>query len=105
MLLNQSILINILENNSGCLIIDDKSNPCVLLLHLRSLTYADLFCFLDSSRGHFQNAYDLVYLEALKSSLLNKLHIFQRMGKIFCLKCGKLKNFQIYELVFLKRPC
>ena len=33
-----------------------------------------------------QNVYELVNLGALKSSLLNKLHIFQCMSKIFCVE-------------------
>ena len=36
--------------------------------------------------GHFKNAYELVNLRALKSSLLNKLQIFQCIGKIFCVE-------------------
>ena len=32
----------------------------------------------------FKNAYELINLVALKSSLFTKLHIFQCMGKIFC---------------------
>ena len=36
--------------------------------------------------GHFKKAYELVNLRALKSSLLNKLHIFQCMCKIFCVE-------------------
>ena len=34
------------------------------------------------SRGHFQKAYELIYLEALRFALFNKLHIFQCIGKI-----------------------
>ena len=33
--------------------------------------------------GHFKNTYELVNLGAHKVSLINKLHIFQCMGKIF----------------------
>ena len=71
----------------------------------------------------FKNAYELVNVGALKSSLLNKLHIFQYMGKIFYvefqryplkfhikhlthtlknmifLQCWKFTSSQIYELV------
>ena len=46
------------------------------------------------SGGCFKNAYELVNLGALKSSLLNKLHIFQSMGKIFCVE------FQMVPLKF-----
>ena len=36
--------------------------------------------------GHFKNAHKLVNLRTLKFSLLNTLHIFQYMGKIFCVE-------------------
>ena len=36
-----------------------------------------------SVRGRFKNTYELLNLGALKSSLLNKLHTFQYMDKIF----------------------
>ena len=45
-------------------------------------------------QGMFQNTYELVNLRALKSSLLNKLHIFLCMGKIFCME------FQMVHLKF-----
>ena len=40
--------------------------------------------------GRFKNAYEFVNLEALKSSLLNKLSIFQYMGKYFV---GNFKGY------------
>ena len=43
---------------------------------------ADPHVSLDSG-GYFKNAYELVNLGALKSSLLNKLHIFQYIGKVY----------------------
>ena len=73
--------------------------------------------------GRFENIYELVNLGALKSSLINKLHTFQSMGKIFCVefqrvplkfhskyfahtlketnfvRCWKFKISQKYELV------
>ena len=36
--------------------------------------------------GRFKNAYKLINLRAVKFSLLNKLYIFQCMGKIFCVE-------------------
>ena len=36
--------------------------------------------------GRFKKAYELVNLGIFKSSLLNKIHIFQCMGEIFCLQ-------------------
>ena len=36
--------------------------------------------------GRFKNAYELLNLRALKISMLYKIHIFQYMGKIFCVE-------------------
>ena len=36
--------------------------------------------------GRFKNAYELLNLRALKISMLYKIHIFQCMGKIFCVE-------------------
>ena len=36
--------------------------------------------------GRFKNVYELLNLRALKISMLYKNHIFQCMGKIFCVK-------------------
>ena len=44
--------------------------------------------------GRFKNTYELLNLRALKISLVNKIHIFQCMGKIFCVE------FQRYPLKF-----
>ena len=44
--------------------------------------------------GHFKNTYELLNLRALKYSPVNKIHIFQCMGKIFCVE------FQRYPLKF-----
>ena len=38
------------------------------------------------TRGHFKNAYEPLILRALKISMLYKNHIFQCMGKIFCVE-------------------
>ena len=45
-------------------------------------------------RGRFKNTYELLTLRALKFSPVNKIHIFQCMGKIFCVE------FQRYPLKF-----
>ena len=34
--------------------------------------------------GRFKNTYELLNQRALKFSYVNKIHIFQCMGKIFC---------------------
>ena len=44
--------------------------------------------------GRFKNAYELLNLRTLKFSYVNKIHIFQCMGKIFCVE------FQRYPLKF-----
>ena len=44
--------------------------------------------------GRFKNTYELLNLRALKCSPVNKIHIFQCMGKIFCVE------FQRYPLKF-----
>ena len=46
------------------------------------------------SGGRFKNTYELLNLRALKTSMLYKSHIFQCMGKIFCVE------FQRYPLKF-----
>ena len=38
------------------------------------------------SGGRFKNAYELLNLRALEISMLYKNHIFQCMGKIFCVE-------------------
>ena len=47
-----------------------------------------------SSGGRFKNTYELLNLRALKFSYVNKIRIFQCMGKIFCVE------FQRYPLKF-----
>ena len=44
--------------------------------------------------GHFKNTYELLNLRALKFSPVDKIHIFQCMGEIFCVE------FQRYPLKF-----
>ena len=46
------------------------------------------------SGGRFKNTYELLHLRALKFSPVNKIHIFQCMGKIFWVE------FQRYPLKF-----
>ena len=47
-----------------------------------------------SPGGRFKKTYELLNLRALKISHVNKIHIFQCMGKIFCVE------FQRYPLKF-----
>ena len=49
---------------------------------------------LQFTGGRFKNTYELLNQRALKFSYVNKIHIFQRMGKIFCVE------FQRYPLKF-----
>ena len=38
------------------------------------------------SGGHFKKAYELLNIRALKFSPVKQMHIFQSMGKIFCVE-------------------
>ena len=51
-------------------------------------------CHFGGPGGRFKNTYELLTLRALKFSYANKIHIFQCMGKIFCVE------FQRYPLKF-----
>ena len=64
------ILCYILQNNLTCW----------------ELTFIHLPVTLLSSGGRFKNTYELLNLRALKISKLHKNHIFQCMGKIFCVE-------------------
>ena len=44
--------------------------------------------------GRFKNTYELLNLRAIKFSYVNKIHICQCMGNIFCVE------FQMYPLKF-----
>ena len=50
--------------------------------------------FVRGLGGRFKNTYELLNLRALKFSYVNKIHIFQCMGMIFCVE------FQRYPLKF-----
>ena len=43
-------------------------------------------CYIHHPGGRFKNTYELLNLRALKISKLHKNHIFQCMGKIFCVE-------------------
>ena len=43
-----------------------------------------------NSGAHFKNTYELLNLRALKFSPVNKFHIFQCMGKIFCVELQRI---------------
>ena len=60
-------------------------------LNLRQI---DFLVLHRGSGGRFKNTYELLNLRALKFSYVNKIHIFQCMGKIFCVE------FQRYPLKF-----
>ena len=47
------------------------------------------FRFLFSGE-HFKNTYELLNLRALKFSPVNKIHIFQCIGKVFCVEFQKV---------------
>ena len=77
-----------------------KANDCsvyaVVIGILPVLAFAvDLYWFRAlCSGGRFNNTYELLNLRALKFWYVNKIHIFQCMGKIFCVE------FQRYPLKF-----
>ena len=48
--------------------------------------HLQLFMGYLESGGRFKNVYELLNLRALKISMLFKNHIFQCMGKIFCVE-------------------
>ena len=52
------------------------------------------FINVQAPGGRFKNTYELLNLSALKFSPVNKVHIFQCMGMIFCVE------FQRYPLKF-----
>ena len=68
------------RRNSGI----DCPRPCV-----RGRTSGN-----SAAGGHFKNTYELLNLRALKFPHVNKIYIFQCMGKIFCVE------FQRYPLKF-----
>ena len=51
----------------------------------RTMMSMAYLCFLNPG-GRFKNTYELLNLRALKISKLHKNHIFQCMGKIFCVE-------------------
>ena len=55
--------------------------------------------------GHLKNTYELLNLRALKCSPVNKIYIFQCMGKIFCVEFQRepLKFHTKYLIHTLKR--
>ena len=59
------------------------------ILQPMALKYGDLKTWV-----RFKNTYELLNQRALKFSYVNKIHIFQCMGKIFCVE------FQRYPLKF-----
>ena len=74
-----------------------------LIRHERHLVYliSKSMCQIEQSHvkvwwpgGRFKNTYELLNQRALKFSYVNKIHIFQCMGKIFCVE------FQRYPLKF-----
>ena len=71
--------------------LSDTTFKCIMLC-----ISLNLFCNLyhGSLGGRFKNTYELVNLGACKILLINKLHIFQCIGKTFC------AEFQRFPLKF-----
>ena len=51
-----------------------------------SLSKSRQCSYVDTTKGRFKNTYELLNLRALKISMLGKNHIFQCVGKIFCVE-------------------
>ena len=63
-------------------------DPGVKIFHTSTRLYWTLLWW--GPGGHFKNTYELLNLRALKISMLYKNHIFQCMGKIFCVEFRKV---------------
>ena len=70
----------------------DVSEPVRDMIHWYHISLERLIN--SRNRGRFKNTYELLNQRALKFSYVNKIHIFQCMGKIFCVE------FQRYPLKF-----
>ena len=46
----------------------------------------DLHVIIIKAQGRFKNTYELLNQRALKFSYVNQIHIFQYMGKMFCVE-------------------
>ena len=71
-----------------------KSHKWVQKHIINSMTIVFNKSFHVDTGGRFKNTYELLNLRALKFSPVNKIHIFQCMGMIFCVE------FQRYPLKF-----
>ena len=85
--------IYLLFNNSDCapaqeVILNRKETSCSVQARGGLCGISPLFSqrplnFIRLPGGHFKKAYELLNLRAVKFSPVNKMHIFQCMGKIF----------------------
>ena len=64
---------------------NDISNFNIIFCEWHSYMVWVMKCQM-SYGGRFKNTYELLNLRALKMSMLYKNHIFQCMGKIFCVE-------------------
>ena len=64
----------------------DIKNPSAVMRK----PFSDIIDIDDICGKRFKIVYQLVNLDTLKSSLLNKLHIFQCMGKVFCVELQRV---------------
>ena len=74
-------------------LLSDISSVSAMEIDFMSLIYTD-HQLNRKTWGRLKNTYELLNLRALKFSPVNKIHIFQRMVKIFCVV------FQRYPLKF-----
>ena len=60
---------------------------------------SDLDYWVITSGGRFKNTYELLNLGALKFSHVNKIHIFQCMGKMFCVGTFEIPHKLSYPYI------
>ena len=78
-------------------------------MDIRNWYFPCLISDTAESGDPFKNAYDLLHLRALKFSHLNKMHIFQCMGEIFCVEVQReiphkishpyIKRYNLYAIL------
>ena len=75
----------LMQQKSSCDAMIDEKNKLINEFQMVSLALMPWGDHVECSRG-FKNPYELLDLRALKFSILYKYHIFQCMGKIFCVE-------------------
>ena len=83
-------VLRIIISNHKCTAVSSRTGPVAWCDHENSTDVKFLrvlrSALRDRTGGRFKNTYELLNLRALKISKLHKNHIFQCMGKIFCVE-------------------